>query len=146
LEGLPNGLHILTVYANDTYGNMGASETVTFNVAVPEPFPVVPVVIAIVAITAVAAGLFFFKKRRKEAAKTCRKQPQPSSWHSNHSGSRNTSHQIGEGKPVQPSSVQRNNRSTLQTHNNNFISRKQYKPQNNQFDNYSKRNHCKDNG
>ena len=39
LPELPNGLHSLVVFANDTFGNMGASETVSFTVAAPEPFP-----------------------------------------------------------------------------------------------------------
>ena len=64
LTDLPNGLHNLTIYANDTYGNKGASETVSFIVAVPEPFPVVPVtVIAVAAV--VTAGLLIYNKKRK---------------------------------------------------------------------------------
>jgi hypothetical protein len=44
LTALTSGSHTLTVYANNTSGNMGASETVTFNVAEEqeqeaEPFP-----------------------------------------------------------------------------------------------------------
>ena len=67
LIGLPNGMHNLTVYANDTYGNMGASETVSFTVAVPEPFPFVPVAaaVAVVAVAAVSAGLLLYFRKRK---------------------------------------------------------------------------------
>ena len=36
---MANGLHSVTVYANDTYGNIGASETTSFTVAKPEPSP-----------------------------------------------------------------------------------------------------------
>jgi hypothetical protein len=71
ITDLPNGLHNVTVYANDTYGNMGASETLNFTVAVPEPFPIVPVAAAsaVIAAVAVAAGLLFhFKKHKSRAA------------------------------------------------------------------------------
>jgi len=43
LTGLANGDHNVTVYAIDEFGNTGASETVYFNVDVPEPFPTTPV-------------------------------------------------------------------------------------------------------
>lgn len=65
LNGLPNGLHNLTVYANDTYGNMGTSKTINFTVAVAEPesIPVVPVAaVSIVAVAFVAAGLLVYHK------------------------------------------------------------------------------------
>ena len=64
LTALPNGLHNLTIYANDTYGNKGASESVSFIVAVPEPFPVVPVT-AIAVAAVVTAGLLIYNKKRK---------------------------------------------------------------------------------
>jgi hypothetical protein len=35
LSELPYGIHTLTVYANDTTGNMGASETASFEIALP---------------------------------------------------------------------------------------------------------------
>jgi parallel beta-helix repeat protein len=64
LTGLSSGLHNVTVYANDTYGNMAASETLTFTI--PEPFPVVPVAAVSVAIAAAtAAGLLVYFKKRK---------------------------------------------------------------------------------
>jgi nitrous oxidase accessory protein len=71
LTDLPNGSHNFTVYANDTYGNMGVSQPINFTIAVPqptpEPFPVVPVAIASVATVAVVGvGLVvYFKKRKK---------------------------------------------------------------------------------
>jgi parallel beta-helix repeat protein len=68
IAGLSNGFHTLVVYANDTFGNMGASETVTFTVAVPEPFPVIPVAAASSAV-AIAGGLgvlIYFKKRKHQ--------------------------------------------------------------------------------
>ncbi len=39
LKEMAYGSHMITVYANDTYGNMAASETVYFSV--PEPFPII---------------------------------------------------------------------------------------------------------
>jgi hypothetical protein len=66
LSGLSNGLHNVTVYAKDTFGNEGASETITFNVEVPEPFPTALVVAASVATVAVmGVGLLVYFKKRK---------------------------------------------------------------------------------
>jgi len=66
LRGLPNGAHDLTVYATDSAGNTGASETISFNIEMPEPFPVAPVAAASVATIAVVsvALLVYFRKRR----------------------------------------------------------------------------------
>jgi hypothetical protein len=64
LTGLSSGKHNITVYANDAYGNMGASETVAFNIS--PPFPIVPVAAASVAvIVATAASLLVYFKKRK---------------------------------------------------------------------------------
>ena len=68
IGGLPSGLHNITVYAKDSFGNTGTSETVTFSIS--EPFPIVPVAaVSAVSIAAViAAGLLLYnRKRRKEA-------------------------------------------------------------------------------
>jgi len=65
LTGLSFGLHNVTVYAEDTFGNVGASETVWFSVA--EPFPVVPVAAAsgvAVAVIGVALLVYFRKRKR----------------------------------------------------------------------------------
>jgi parallel beta-helix repeat protein len=67
LSELSNGLHNVTVYATDTFGNMGASETVSFTVDAPDSFPVVPIaaVSAVVVGVAASAGfLIYFKKRK----------------------------------------------------------------------------------
>jgi hypothetical protein len=66
LAGLSSGLHNVTVYAKDAFENTGASETVSFTVA-EEPFPIVPVATASVAIVAVVGVglLFYFKKRKR---------------------------------------------------------------------------------
>jgi hypothetical protein len=63
---LSNGLHNVTVYANDTFGNQGASQTVTFTVAVPEPFPTTLVAVAsITSVTIIGIGLLVYFKKRK---------------------------------------------------------------------------------
>jgi N-acetylneuraminic acid mutarotase len=69
LADLPNGLHTLTVYANDTLGNMGVSETLNFTIVVPEqepePFPTVPVAAIAVVAVIVAASLLVYNKKHK---------------------------------------------------------------------------------
>jgi hypothetical protein len=64
LTGLACGVHNVTVYATDAYGNTGASETTSFTIA--EPFPAVPVAAAPVGFIAVVCGvlLVYFKKRK----------------------------------------------------------------------------------
>jgi outer membrane protein assembly factor BamB len=69
LTGLANGVHNVTVYANDTFGNMG-SQTVVFTVEKPQTesfsftvtvaFDVVPVVIA-----CLVAGFLIYRRHRK---------------------------------------------------------------------------------
>jgi hypothetical protein len=65
LAGLLDGEHSLTLFAIDSAGNIGSSETIYFTVDVPEPFPVVPVVAVIVAAVVGAGLLVYFKKRNK---------------------------------------------------------------------------------
>jgi hypothetical protein len=62
LAGLLDGEHSLKLFAIDSAGNIGSSETKYFTVDVPEPFPVVPV-ISVVAVVAVGL-LLYFKKRK----------------------------------------------------------------------------------
>jgi N-acetylneuraminic acid mutarotase len=64
IAGLSNGSHNLTVYANDTFGNAGASQTIQFTINQPEPFPTTQVAAAIAA-TVFGAGLLFYLKKRK---------------------------------------------------------------------------------
>ena len=70
IANVTNGVvHNVTVYANDTYGNMGASETVTFTVAKPEPEPFPTALVATasgLSVAAVGLGLLmvYFKKRK----------------------------------------------------------------------------------
>jgi hypothetical protein len=70
LTELPNGEHNVTVYVTDDTGNTGASETVIFNVDVPEPpepFPTA-LVTAASGTSFVSIGiLVYFKKRKHQA-------------------------------------------------------------------------------
>jgi N-acetylneuraminic acid mutarotase len=70
LSQLSYGLHNVTVYAQDTAGNVGASETGSFNFAKePEPFPATLAATAsIVSVVAVYAGLLIYFKKRKHQA------------------------------------------------------------------------------
>jgi hypothetical protein len=66
LANVANGVHSITVYANDTYGNIGASPTVTFTVAKPEPFPTALVATASgLSVAVVGLGLLVYFKKRK---------------------------------------------------------------------------------
>jgi hypothetical protein len=66
LAGLANGLHNITVYAKDEFENTGVSETIHFNVDVPEPFPTTLVAVASGAsIVVIGVGLLICIKKRK---------------------------------------------------------------------------------
>ena len=67
LSGLTNGLHNVTVYAKDTFGNVGASETVSFSVEVP--FPATLVVAPVASVVVVGAVLAIYFKKRKHQTK-----------------------------------------------------------------------------
>ena len=73
LHGISAGLHNLTVYAWDSAGNVGISETVSFTVAVPEQepdaFPIIPVVAVPVAAVAAVAAVVYVKKRGASAVR-----------------------------------------------------------------------------
>ena len=70
IANMPNGLHSITVYANDTYGNFGASKTIAFTVETPgietsstiEVFATIAVSIAVVC---VVASLLIYRKKCK---------------------------------------------------------------------------------
>jgi hypothetical protein len=67
LAALADGPHRLTVYANDTVGNMGASQTINFNVSLlPSLNLSYAIVGTAVVITAVAGILLLRIKARKE--------------------------------------------------------------------------------
>ena len=66
LTNLSSGKHSLTIYSNDTAGNMGSSGSIYFNA--PEPFPTPLVTASIVVIAVSGAGLLvYFKKRRRQS-------------------------------------------------------------------------------
>jgi N-acetylneuraminic acid mutarotase len=65
IAGLANGLHNVTVYANDTFGNTGASKTIPFNIDQPEPFPATLVAIGVVSAAVIGIGLLVYIKKRK---------------------------------------------------------------------------------
>jgi hypothetical protein len=62
LGDLSFGSHNVTVYAEDAVGNMGASETLFFNI---EPFPTALVIASAVTVTTIGAGLLVYFKKRK---------------------------------------------------------------------------------
>lgn len=68
LTDLPYKGHNITVYAQDVVGNVGASETIYFNISQPpsetEPFPTTLVIATIAAVAVISVGLLvYFKKR-----------------------------------------------------------------------------------
>ena len=75
IANVTNGLHTLIVYSNDTYGNMGISETANFTVTLPtmehsEPFPILSVAAisaAGVAVVVVAGLLVYIKKHNQSS-------------------------------------------------------------------------------
>ena len=66
LADLGNGVHNVTVYAEDLSDHVGASKTVIFTVAKPEPFPTATVATASgLSIATVGIGLIVYFKKRK---------------------------------------------------------------------------------
>jgi hypothetical protein len=66
LSGLNSGEHSLTIYAWDAAGNKGASETIIFNIDVPEPFPTTFVTTASgVTVAIISIGLLVYFKKPK---------------------------------------------------------------------------------
>jgi hypothetical protein len=63
LKDLSAGAHIVTVYAEDTAGNKGASETLYFTVEEPDLVPLV--LVSTGTVFAVSLGLLFYFKKRK---------------------------------------------------------------------------------
>jgi N-acetylneuraminic acid mutarotase len=63
ISGLSRGLHNITVYAKDTFGNIGASETISFSVNVP--FLTALVVAAVASVAIIGAVLAIYFKKRK---------------------------------------------------------------------------------
>jgi|YelNatPaOPRAMG01_1025707.scaffolds.fasta_scaffold09369_4 N-acetylneuraminic acid mutarotase len=68
LSGLSSGLHNVTVYAKDSFGNTGASETITFTIAKPEPLPTT-IAAAVASVAVVGVGLIAYFKKRNNLSK-----------------------------------------------------------------------------
>ncbi len=62
LAVLSDGMHTVTVFANDTFGFTGTSETVTFTVAT---FPTTSIILIVISTVAVVACLLIYFKKRK---------------------------------------------------------------------------------
>ena len=63
IDGLTNGVHNVTVYAKDTFENVGASETFSFSVEVPFPITLVVAPVASVAVVGVVLAIYFKKRK-----------------------------------------------------------------------------------
>jgi hypothetical protein len=63
LKGLPAGSHNVTVYAKDSAGNIGASETLFFTVE--DPFPTLLVATAIIVVVVGISVLVYLKRRKR---------------------------------------------------------------------------------
>jgi hypothetical protein len=66
LANLSAGLHNITVYAEDNYGNTASSETITFTITPPSEFPTLLVaVICAITIAAVTVSVFAYRRKKK---------------------------------------------------------------------------------
>ena len=65
LTGLSSGVHEVTIYANDTYGNIGSSETITFTVSEPFPTELVATATSVSAVIMGLGLLVYFKKSKR---------------------------------------------------------------------------------
>jgi hypothetical protein len=83
LTGLSNGAHSLIVYAKDTAGNIGSSETIYFSIEPPQPSQQPTgflgsslrmeygfATVAIITVAIAAAAIYLLLKRRKSATQT----------------------------------------------------------------------------
>jgi hypothetical protein len=67
IANVTNGVHSLTLYVNDTYGNYATPQTISFTVAVPNPFPVwvFAVVTGSLAVVIAVVGIAVYVRRRR---------------------------------------------------------------------------------
>jgi len=68
IGNVTNGVHWLTVYVNDTFGNYVASQALNFTVAVPAdlfPILVFVVVTTVLAVVIAAIGITVYLRRRR---------------------------------------------------------------------------------
>lgn len=85
LTGLPNGNHSVAVYATDATGNTGASETIFFTTAEPEPesFPAAVAVASSSVAVVIGLGLaVYFTKTRRTNQKIRSASPRDAGVHS----------------------------------------------------------------
>ncbi len=74
LTGLAYGNHTLEIFANDTVGNMGASQTVNFSIEKPPPTEtigsniIIAVIAVSIAIICLVAVLLLYRRHRKSAS------------------------------------------------------------------------------
>jgi hypothetical protein len=67
--GLTNGEHSVTCYVADLAGNSVSSKTIFFSLNSPEPFPIVPFVVAsIISSVMLCAGLLVYHKKRRSTS------------------------------------------------------------------------------
>ena len=71
LSELSFGLHNVTFYAKDTFGNVGKSETISFTVTKPkiETFPTVAIAVVLVGAVIGIGLLVYFKKHKRSLVK-----------------------------------------------------------------------------
>jgi parallel beta-helix repeat protein len=69
IANMTNGLHNLVIYVNDTFGDIGMSQTVSFTVAKPEPFPTAADAVIGTAIVIVAAAVLLVYSRKHRQVK-----------------------------------------------------------------------------
>lgn len=66
ITDITNGLHGITLYANDTFGNIGSSQAINFTIAKPDltvsPATTVSAVSGVLAVVVVAGLIVYFKK------------------------------------------------------------------------------------
>jgi parallel beta-helix repeat protein len=65
LSGLSSGLHNVTVYAEDSFGNIGVSETISFSVEIPFPLTIAATASCASATIIVIGLLVYFKKHKR---------------------------------------------------------------------------------
>jgi parallel beta-helix repeat protein len=72
IEGVSNGTHYVTVYSRDFAGNTGSSNTVYFNVDIPETPIVYWVLLGVAIVAVVLLSVFILLRRSKNKTKSSR--------------------------------------------------------------------------
>ena len=66
IANMTSGVHDITVYARDAYGNIGTSQTIVFTIVKPEPFLTITVLaVSAAAVVMVAVGLLIYLRKHK---------------------------------------------------------------------------------